>query len=152
MNFVIEGCDGTGKSVVSKYLCGVFGLQYWHESQPRNFNEYKQMLEYGGFVFDRFCIGQFVYNTPEQRKLTAEELKFLLKEVFPATQTVLIYVDAHTDTIIRRLIERGEGSEKIIPEMTKYIKNIRGTYRSVLRQAGAAYIEINGEGGANYVK
>lgn len=110
------------------------------------------MLKYGGFVFDRFCFGQFVYNTREERKMTLEELQFLLKEVFPETNTILLYVDAHTDTIIKRLIERGEGNEKIIPEMTKYIKNIRGTYRSVLRQAGATYVEINGEGGANYVK
>lgn len=152
MNIVIEGCDGTGKSTIAKHLCEMLGLQYWHESQPRNLQEYVQMLDYGGFVFDRFCFGQFVYNTPDQRKLTVEELKYLTEKVFPATNTVFLYVDAHTDTIIKRLIERGEGNEKIIPEMTKYIKNIRGTYRSVLRQAGVPYIEINGEGGANYVK
>lgn len=152
MNIVIEGCDGTGKSAIAKHLCERFGLQYWHESQPRPFDEYKQMLEYGGFVFDRFCVGQFVYNTPEQRKMSTEELKLLLRDIFPTTNTILLYVDAHTDAIIKRLIERGEGNEKIIPEMTKYIKNIRGTYRSVLRNAEAAYIEINGEGGQNYVQ
>lgn len=151
MNIIIEGCDGTGKSTVAKHLCERFGLQYWHESQPRTFDEYKQMLEYGGFVFDRFCFGQFVYNPPEQQKLSFEELEKLITEVFPATNTVLLYVDAHTDTIIQRLIERGEGNEKIIPEMTKYLKNIRGTYKSVLRKANAPYIEINGEGGKNYV-
>ena len=90
--------------------------------------------------------------TPEQQKMSFEELQLLLTEVLPATNTVLLYVDAHTDTIIQRLIARGEGNEKIIPEMTKYIKNIRGTYRSVLRRAGASYVEINGEGGANYIE
>ena len=151
MNIIIEGCDGTGKSTMAKHLCERFGLQYWHESQPRTLEEYKQMLEYGGFVFDRFCFGQFVYNTQEQQRMTLEELALLIHDVFPATSTVLLYVDAHTDTIIQRLIKRGEGNEKIIPEMTKYIKNIRGTYRSVLRRVNAPYIEINGEGGANYV-
>ena len=69
MNIVIEGCDGTGKSTIAKHLCEKLGLKYWHESQQRTFDEYKQMLEYsnrwvtGGFVFDRFCFGQFVYNT-----------------------------------------------------------------------------------------
>lgn len=150
MNIVIEGCDGTGKSTIAKHLCERFGLQYWHESQPRTFDEYKQMLEYGGFVFDRFCFGQFVYNSPEQQKMSFEELKTLLKDVFPKTSTILLYVDAHTDAIIQRLIARGEGNEKIIPEMTKYIKNIRGTYRSVLHRSEAPYIEINGEGGENY--
>lgn len=152
MNIVIEGCDGTGKSTIAKHLCEILGLQYWHESQPRTFDEYKQMLEYGGFVFDRFCFGQFVYNTPEQQKMSFEELQTLLKDIFPTTGTILLYVDAHTDTIISRLLKRGEGNENIIPEMTKYIKNIRGSYRSVLNRAGAPYIEINGEGGKNYVQ
>lgn len=150
MNIVIEGCDGTGKSSIAKHLCERLGLQYWHESQPRTFDEYKQMLEYGGFVFDRFCFGQFVYNTPAQRRLSIEELKTLLADVFPATGTILLYVDAHTESIIKRLLQRGEGTEEIKDEMVKYIKNIRGTYRSVLRESGAVYIEINGEGGANY--
>lgn len=150
MNIVIEGCDGTGKSSIAKHLCEKLGLQYWHESQPRTFDEYKQMLEYGGFVFDRFCFGQFVYNTENQRKMSFDELKTLVREVFPATETVFIYVDAHTDTIIKRLLQRGEGTEAIMHEMEKYIKNIRGTYRSVLRASEASYIEINGEGGANY--
>lgn len=150
MNIVIEGCDGTGKSTIAKHLCEIFGLQYWHESAPRTFAEYSMMLACGGFVFDRFCVGQFVYNAPEQQKLSFEELQKLFSEVFPKTNTLFIYVDAHTDTIISRLIARGEGNEGIREEMTKYIKNIRGTYRSILKRAGASYIEINGEGGGNY--
>lgn len=151
MNIVIEGCDGTGKSTIAKHLCEKLGLQYWHESQPRTFDEYKQMLEYGGFVFDRFCFGQFVYNSPEQQRMSLEELKTLVKEVFPATQTVLILVEAHTEPIIERLIARGEGAEEHRTEMTKWIKNIRGSFKSILRKAEAPYIEINGEGGANYL-
>jgi thymidylate kinase len=151
MNIVIEGCDGTGKSSIAKHLCERFNLYYWHESQPRTFDEYKQMLECGGFVFDRFCFGQFVYNASEERKLTPEELKKLVTEVFAQTGTILLYVDAKTDTIIKRLIQRGEGDPKQISEMEKWIKNIRGTYRQVLRESGSAYIEINGEGGNGYV-
>lgn len=152
MNIVLEGCDGTGKSTIAKHLCKCLGLHYWHESQPRTFEEYRSMLEYGGFVFDRFCFGQFVYNAPEERKLTPEELKKLVTEVFAKTGTILLYVDAKTDTIINRLIQRGEGNPRYLVEMEKWIKNIRGTYKQVLRDAGAAYIEINGEGGANYAE
>ena len=82
--------------------------------------------------------------------MTPEELEKLVTEVFPQTNTILIYVDAKTDTIINRLIQRGEGNPRYLMEMEKWIKNIRGTYRQVLRESGAAYIEINGEGGANY--
>ena len=152
MNIVIEGCDGTGKSTIAKHLCERFGLHYWHESQPRTFEEYRQMLLSGGVVFDRFCFGQFVYNPPEEQLLSFEELKTLVHQIFPVTGTILLYVDAHTDTIISRLLKRGEGSEEIIPEMTKYLKNIRGTYKSIFNKCEAPYIEINGEGGKNYVQ
>jgi thymidylate kinase len=128
MNIIIEGCDGTGKSSIAFHLCQMLGMYYWHESQPKTFEEYVQMLESGGVVFDRFCFGQFVYNTPEQRKMPFGALIQLVQEVFPRTNTVLLYVDAHTNTIIERLIARGEGSEDIKEEMTKYIKNIRGSY------------------------
>lgn len=152
MNIILEGCDGTGKSTIAKHLCQMLGLQYWHESQPRTFDEYKQMLEYGGFVFDRFCFGQFVYNSPEQQRMSLEELRTLVREVFPATQTVLILVEAHTEPIIERLIARGEGAEEHRTEMTKWVKNIRGSFKSILHKAEAPYIEINGEGGANYAQ
>ena len=157
MNIVIEGCDGTGKSTIAGHLAERFGFYYWHESQPRTFDEYCKMLVSNatsedpcGVVFDRFCFGQFVYNAPEERKMTPEELAKLVTEVFPQTNTLLLYADAKTDTIINRLIMRGEGSKEEWYEMEKWIKNIRGTYRQVLRESGAAYIEINGEGGENY--
>lgn len=149
MNIIIEGCDGTGKSQVAKHICEMTGMHYWHESAPRTLAEYQQMLSSGGVVFDRFCFGQFIYNTPEQRKLSWEELLELIKS-FKEYNTIVIYVDAHTEAIISRLIARGEGDESIKSEMEKYIKNIRGTYRSVLRESGVPYIEINGEGGAKY--
>ncbi len=144
MNIIIEGCDGTGKSTLAKHLCETLGLYYWHESEPRTLAEYQQMLSSGGVCFDRFCFGQFVYNTPEQRKMTEGELAMLVAS-FKQTNTLLLFVDASTDTIINRLLTRGEGTEDIKTEMTKWVKNIRGTYRSVLKKSGAEYIEINGE-------
>lgn len=144
MNIIIEGCDGTGKSTLAKYLCETLGLHYWHESEPRTLAEYQQMLSSGGVCFDRFCFGQFVYNLLEDRKMTEEELATLVAS-FPQTHTLLIYVDAPTEVIVNRMIARGEGAPEIKDEMIRWIKNIRGTYRSVLKQSGARYTEINGE-------
>ena len=76
--------------------------------------------------------------------MTEEELASLVSS-FPETHTLLIYVDAPTEVIISRMLERGEGSPEIKDQMVKYVKNIRGTYRSVLKQSGAKYTEINGE-------
>ena len=144
MNIIIEGCDGTGKSTLAKYLCDILGLRYWHESMPRTFAEYKSMLEYGGMVFDRFCLGQFIYNEEKDRKLTEQELTTLVSEIFPKTNTILIYVDCSTDTIIQRLIQRGEGNTGVRTAMEKWVKNIRGSYRELLSKIGVKYIEIDG--------
>ena len=144
MNIIIEGCDGTGKTFLAKFLCEKLGMYYWHESAPRSLEEYKQMLAPGGIVFDRFCFGQFVYNTEEQRKLNIDQLRELCETVFPQTHTLVIYVDASTELIIDRLVARGEGTPADKAEMEKWIKNIRGTYRQLLREAGAEYIIIDG--------
>lgn len=149
MNIVIEGCDGTGKSTLAKFLAETFGLYYWHESAPRSFDEYCQMLKSGGVVFDRFCLGQFVYNEPQDRRMNEEALKTLVQQVFPETKTLLLYVDCPTEEIIKRLIARGEGSTADKADMEKWIKNIRGTYKSILRKCGAEYIEIDGGNGCN---
>lgn len=144
MNIVIEGCDGTGKTTIAKFLCDKLGMYYWHESAPRSIEEYQQMLTPGGVVFDRFCFGQFVYNTEEQRKMTKEQLTHLCKEVFDQTHTIVIFVDMDSEGIVRRLIERGEGSNSDKADMISWVKNIRGTYRQILRESGVDYIEING--------
>lgn len=146
MNIIIEGCDAAGKSTLAKYLCERFNMYYWHETSPRTLEEYKQMLAPGGVVFDRFCFGQFVYNTPEQRKMSPEQLQELV-QYFKQTASLLIYVDCPSDMIVKRMINRGEGSPDKIPDMEKWVKNIRGTYRQVLREAKADYIDINGEKG-----
>ena len=138
MNIVIEGCDGTGKSTLAQFLASKLGLRYWHESSPRNYEQYKQMLEYGGVVYDRFCYGQFVYNKPEERLLTLDELKKLQTEVFPATSTIVLYVDLNSEEILKRIQQRGESLS------IKEIKNIRGTYRELFRNAKTEYINLDG--------
>lgn len=145
MNIVIEGCDGTGKTTIAKFLAETFGLYYWHESAPRSFSEYCTMLNSGGVVFDRFCLGQFVYNKAEERKLGEEELKCLLNTVFKDTNTIMIYVDCATEIIINRLIERGEATDNDRAALTKWVKNIRGTYKSLLNRNADNYITIRGD-------
>lgn len=147
MNIILEGCDGTGKTTLAKHLCETLGLHYWHESEPRTLGEYETMLSYGNVLFDRFCFGQFVYNRPEDRRLSREELRYLVTEVFPTTNTILIYVDCKSDQIVDRLIARGEGKEELRKEMTKWVKNIRGSYQSLFVQCNAKFIVVNGNGG-----
>lgn len=144
MNIVIEGCDGSGKSFLAEFLCEKLGMYYWHENAPRGKTEYEQMLAPGGVVFDRFCFGQFVYNKEEDRKLTVEELKDLVRKTFKDTHTILILVDAHTDVIFNRLLQRGECNLSQRFDVEKWIKNTRGAYKQLLREIGAEYIEIDG--------
>lgn len=146
MNVVIEGCDGSGKSFLAEFLCKKLGMYYWHESSPRSKTEYEQMLAPGGVVFDRFCFGQFIYNKEEERKLTIDELKELVRKTFKETHTILILVDAHTDVVFNRLLQRGDCERSQRYAVEKWIKNIRGAYKHLLRDVGAEYIEIDGGG------
>lgn len=148
MNVILEGCDGTGKTSIARFLCEQCGFLYWHESYPRTLQEYVQMLSSGSnIVFDRFCYGQFIYDKVENRKMTEKELAYLQKEVFPRTATIVLYIDLASEKIADRLESRKEsinGStsrESLIRE----IKNIRGSYMSLFRRTQTNYIKIDGE-------
>lgn len=148
MNIILEGCDGTGKTSIARYFCEQCRFLYWHESCPRTYDEYVQMLSSGqNIVFDRFCYGQFIYNDPSERKLTEADLIKLQQDIFPKTHTVVLYVDLGSDKIADRLESRKESVKGSYDResLIKAIKNIRGGYTSLFRRTKASYIKIDGE-------
>lgn len=147
MNIILEGCDGTGKTTLANYLCQELGCYYWHESVPRTKEEYTQMLSSGNdIVFDRFCYGQFVYNQEAERKLSLQDLVELQATVFQDTKTIVLYVDADSETIAKRMESRNEYPAGVTSheKLVRWVKNIRGTYRSLFQRAGTKFINING--------
>ena len=74
MLIVLEGCDGTGKSTLAKTLATILDAEIIHCSQytPNDYSFFHSIIEASrtkNIIADRFCYGQFVYQTEDERPL-----------------------------------------------------------------------------------
>lgn len=132
MIYILEGCDGTGKSTLAKKLAPILGADIIHctAETPNDYNFFSEIISASisrNIIADRFCYGQFVYQTNEERKLTQTQLFQLEAEMLNAG-VKLIYVTADTNEIMNRLISRGE-------KTAKSVDNIKAGFISVLTQS-----------------
>lgn len=144
MNIIIEGYDGTGKSTLAKKLAKKLGLKYQHQSEPKTYLEYIKDLSKDNTIFDRFFLGQFVYNTEDERKLTLDELKKLVKEI--NSNTIFIYVNTDPQTVFNRLLKRGEF--KSLASWSEFYKDYvlkTATYEIVIEETKIDPIIVNGK-------
>ena len=121
MLYVLEGCDGTGKTTLAKRLAPILDAEIVHctAETPNDYEFFSQIINaaFGkNIIADRFCYGQFVYQNPEERKLSQEEL-FRLEAEMLNVGVKLIYVYAGTNTIMDRLISRGEKTVKSVDDI-----------------------------------
>lgn len=113
MLIVLEGCDGTGKTTIANNLKAILpGAEIIHctTSTPNDFEFFEALItasETRDIIADRFCYGQFVYQAPEERKLTPRQLTLLETRMLGAGAKV-IHVTAPVDTIRQRLSWRRE--------------------------------------------
>ena len=113
MLFVLEGCDGSGKSTVARNLKNVLpGAEIIHctRTTPNDMDFFESIIkaaDHRDIIADRFCYGQFVYQKPNERHLSEEDLTRL--EVMMMEHNVrVIHVTASVDEIENRLAFRGE--------------------------------------------
>ena len=112
MLIILEGCDCSGKTTLAKKLQFITGAKIIHctTDTPNDFwffSNIIQMSETHDIITDRFCYGQFVYQNPEERKLTSEELCSLELNLINR-DAKLVYVRANPEDIEKRLEERNE--------------------------------------------
>jgi thymidylate kinase len=113
MLIVLEGCDGSGKTTIANNLKAILPnaeIIHCTTETPNNFEFFRGLIiasKERDIIADRFCYGQFVYQTPEERKLTPEELTALEVGMLGAGAKV-IHVTAPVDTIRERLSWRKE--------------------------------------------
>ena len=113
MLIVLEGCDGTGKSTVANNLKQVIHdaeIVHCTRFTPNDFRFFLDLIEASktkNIIADRFCYGQFVYQTLEERPLDEDELIDLEVQMIAAGAKV-IHVCASVDEIKDRLNLRGE--------------------------------------------
>lgn len=112
MLIVLEGADGVGKSTIAKRLARILNARIIHctKDTPNDLAYFRSILyasEEQHIIADRFCYGQFVYQSEEERKLTQDELYRLEADVLNMGAKV-IYVTASEKTIEARLNKRNE--------------------------------------------
>lgn len=113
MLIVLEGCDGSGKTTIANNLKAVLpDAEIVHcttqtPNDMRFFSHLVRAADTRHIIADRFCYGQFVYQTPEERHLTEEQLTEL-ETMMIAHGVKVIHVTAPVDTIKTRLGWRSE--------------------------------------------
>ena len=113
MLIVLEGCDGSGKTTIANNLKAIMPnaeIIHCTAETPNDFDFFKHLIlasKERDIIADRFCYGQFVYQAPEERHLTPEELTVLEVGMLSAGAKV-IHVTAPVDTLKNRLSWRNE--------------------------------------------
>jgi thymidylate kinase len=100
--FIIEGCDGTGKTTLAKKLIEKYGLEYVHcgTDDPSDYPFYSQSMRKANVVWDRHFIGEMVYPRFFNRKPKIGKYHFerLLKQA--KELGVVILVLTATDEVL----------------------------------------------------
>ena len=122
MLFVLEGCDGSGKTTVARHLKNMLPnaeIVHCTTDTPNDYDFFMGLLYASRerhIIADRFCYGQFVYQTPEERHLTDKQLADLETHML-AHGVKVIHVAASVDEIENRLAFRGEKTTLPVTEI-----------------------------------
>lgn len=146
MLIILEGCDGSGKSTLVELLSKLSydGVEIIHATQetPNTVEWFNNILDAAktrNIIMDRSFWGQFVYQKPQERHLTFEDLKELEQRLFNEGGK-LIYVYAPERVINRRLKKRDENTA--LP-----VRTILRKYKSMCKHANCPVIWYNSHTG-----
>lgn len=118
MRIAIEGTDCSGKTTLIKNLFPQ--LTRHHVSGKPTWEYYKNIENDNDIIFDRFVIGDIVYNRP--RLLTEEQVIYMLN-----TLDVLILNHPQVDEYRNRVKERDE-----LSDLNTYLNERELFYRTVI--------------------
>ena len=122
MLIVLEGCDGSGKTTVANHLKNILPnaeIVHCTTDTPNNYEFFIRLIEAGdtrNIIADRFCYGQFVYQTPGERHLTDEDLT-MLESTMIAHGVKVLHVTASVKELENRLTLRGEKTDIPVGEI-----------------------------------
>lgn len=137
MKIIIEGCDGSGKSTLANRLAKLFNCEVEHDSKPYDVDTYLKRLKDGkNTIYDRFFLGQFVYNNNNDRKLSIPQLCYL-KDYCITHDIILLYVEQDDEIILERLNNRTQEEKEHdaktmkmvgVSDTKEFVKLIKGRY------------------------
>lgn len=129
MLFVLEGCDGSGKTTVAEHLKSILPdaeIVHCTTDTPNTFEFFLGLIgaaDNRNIIADRFCYGQFVYQTPEERNLNDLDLAILESHML-AHGVRVIHVAASVEEIKKRLAFRKEKTMLPVEEICDRYLNL----------------------------
>lgn len=113
MLYILEGCDGSGKTTLAKFLSKILDAEIVHCNQhtPNDllfFNNIINEARSKNIIADRFCYGQFVYQEEKDRPLKTLNNLYTLETAMLHAGVKVILVTATNEIIRQRLSERNE--------------------------------------------
>lgn len=140
MLIVLEGIDGVGKTTLANLLSKTYNAGIIHATRetPNDwawFNDLMDVAKTRNLIMDRSFWGQFVYQEPEERKLSWEQLHEL-EHRLEQEGGKLIYVVAEKQDILTRLGKRAE-------VLSLPLDTLIGRYAGVMSLASCHVIVYN---------
>lgn len=137
---VLEGCDGAGKTTLSNVLAELYNAEVIHATRetPNDWKWFSEIMDQArdrNIIADRFFWGQFVYQEPEERHLSLEQLRELEYRLEQEGGKML-YVTAEPSDILSRLQQRSE-------ELSASLGQILSRYAFCVQSANCPVITYN---------
>lgn len=148
MLIVLEGCDGSGKSTLVDLLKSLSyepeNVEVIHATRetPNDMEWFMSIMDQAkdrNIIMDRAFWGQFVYQNPNERKLSFNDLSKLERRLADEGGK-LIYVYSPERVITRRLRNRNE-----IPSLP--VKSLLRKYKTMCKFAHCPVIWYNSHSG-----
>lgn len=141
MKFIIEGVDGSGKSTLAKKIIDTFPfidfeIVHFTRETANNFEMFKSYLDDGkNYIFDRFCYGQFVYQSEKERIdngwMSNRDLMHLECIINERRDIECIYVNTPDDTCLYNCHNNGEDEHYTLD----YIRDLKERYDKVIQSS-----------------
>jgi len=139
---ILEGVDGSGKSTLANKIKDSFPdlnfkIVHLTRETPNNKDYFQSLLfSKDNIIFDRFHIGQFIYQTEEQRKNNGwmdDHDLFELEDLINHMKAIvrIIYVDTPTETCLRNCKIDSEDSHYTY----EYIESLKSKYIDFIKKS-----------------
>lgn len=130
MKIIVEGPDGAGKSTLVRQLADHFGCDILRmtEKGSKRFEDYIEKASLNNIVSDRCFISELVYCNVFNRQTPLSIFQYEeLVKYYKSLGWIFIFLDASTDCLTSRLINRGDEDDYKIQD----ISSLRMFYKAV---------------------